>query len=66
MHGHNDDIMCLKVNNNGERNIAVSGQVGKKPAVHVWDTTSGKKIKRLKLNQNSRAVGVCAINDDGS
>lgn len=23
--GHNDDIMCLKVNNNGDRNFAVSG-----------------------------------------
>jgi WD40 repeat protein len=58
--------MCLKVNTHGDRSFAVSGQVGKKPAVFVWDTTTGKKVKRVKLNQNSRAVGAIAINDDGS
>jgi WD40 repeat protein len=63
---HSNDIMCLKVNVNGDRNWAVSGQVGKSPAVFVWNTATGEKRQRIKLNRNSRQVTACAISKDGS
>jgi WD40 repeat protein len=46
---HNNDIMCMKINTNGSRQCAVSGQVGKSPSVFVWDTVSGQKISRVNL-----------------
>ena len=41
---HNNDIMCMDVNTSGGRNLAVTGQVGKWPAVFIWDTTTGEKV----------------------
>ena len=61
---HNNDIMCLKVNVNGDRQWAVSGQVGKSPSVFVWNTQTGEKKHRFKLNKNSRQVSACAISPD--
>ena len=40
--------MCLKVNA-GSRQMAVTGQVGKSPAVFVWDANTAEKIDRIKL-----------------
>ena len=58
--------MCMKINPNGDRQLAVSGQVGKNPAVFVWDTTTGEKRARVQLAKNSRAVAACAISVDGN
>jgi microtubule-associated protein-like 6 len=32
---HNDDIICLDVNPN--KNIAVTGEMGRRPSLIVWD-----------------------------
>ena len=54
----------MKINTHGNRQCAVSGQVGKSPSVFVWDTCSGQKMKRVNLQQGSRAVAACAISTD--
>lgn len=38
---HNNDITSMNVNVCGDRTRAVTGQVGKNPAVFVWDTQTG-------------------------
>ena len=48
---HNNDIMCMDVNTSGGRNLAVTGQVGKWPAVFIWDTTTGEKVQRFQLDK---------------
>ena len=64
--GHSNDVMCLKVNTDGDRTLAVSGQVGKHPAVFVWNTETGEKVFRTQLAKNARGVSACCINADGS
>lgn len=61
---HTNDIMALNVNTHGDREWAVSGQVGKSPPVFVWNTRTGEKKSRLKLAKNARAVAACAISTD--
>jgi hypothetical protein len=41
--------MSLNVNHCGDREWAVSGQVGKSPPVFIWNTRTGEKKKRIKL-----------------
>jgi len=62
---HNNDIMSLKVNISGGRNIACTGQVGKNAPAFTWDTTTGQKIKRIALAKNERGVAAIAISPDG-
>ena len=63
---HNNDVMCMDVNTSGGRNLAVTGQVGKFPPVFVWNTETGEKISRVKLDKGSRAVAAVCISPDGS
>jgi WD40 repeat protein len=63
---HNNDIMSLKVNISGGRNIAATGQVGKNAPAFTWDTTTGEKINRIALAKNERGVAAIAISPDGS
>lgn len=63
---HNDDILTLNVNTAGGRNLAVTGQIGKKPSVHVWDASTAEPVQRIKLSQGARGVAAVAINNDGS
>ena len=35
---HSNDIMSMNVNVTGNREMAVTGQVGKNPAVFIWNT----------------------------
>jgi hypothetical protein len=65
-HHHSDDIMCLKVNVNGNRQWAVTGQTGKSPAVHVWNTVTAEHRARFKLPKGARQVSACAISKDGA
>lgn len=58
--------MSLNVNTHGDREWAVSGQVGKSPPVFVWNTRTGEKRSRLKLQKDARAVAACAISSDAS
>jgi hypothetical protein len=37
--GHNNDILSLKMNTSKGSNLVVSGQVGKSPAIFVWDAS---------------------------
>lgn len=62
---HNNDIMSLKVNISGGRNIAATGQVGKNAPFFTWDTTTGQKINRRALAKNERGVAAIAISPDG-
>lgn len=63
---HTNDIMSLNVNSCGDRCWAVSGQVGKSPPVFVWNTQTGEKRSRLKLEKAARAVAACCISSDGN
>lgn len=64
LHHHTNDIMSMNVNTNGDREWAVTGQVGKSPPVFVWNTKTGEKRSRLKLQKDARAVAACAISTD--
>lgn len=57
--------MSLCVNTAGDREWAVSGQVGKWPPVFVWNTRTGEKRSRIKLEKGARAVAACAISSNG-
>lgn len=61
---HNNDIMCMNVNTSGDREWAVTGQVGKAPSIFVWNTITGEKKQRFKLAKNARGVSACAISPD--
>ena len=58
---HSDDVMCMKINPYSTRQWVVSGQVGKSPAIFVWDSITGEKRTRFNLAKNARAVAACAI-----
>mmetsp|Transcript_5834 Transcript_5834/g.9343 ORF Transcript_5834/g.9343 Transcript_5834/m.9343 type:complete len:222 (+) Transcript_5834:21-686(+) len=60
-HHHNNDIMCLDVNTSTGRQWAATGQVGKSPSIFVWNTQTGEKKARFKLERNSRAVSAIAL-----
>lgn len=64
LHHHTNDIMAMNVNTHGDREWAVTGQVGKSPPVFVWNTRTGEKKARLKLAKAARAVAACAISTD--
>ena len=55
--------MC--VNTSGSREWAATGQVGKWPPVFVWNTQTGEKRSRLKLEKGARAVAAVCISGDG-
>ncbi len=63
--GHNNDILALKMNTCNGVNLCVTGQVGKAPAVFVWDASSCQKVQRVKLPQGARGVSAVAISEDG-
>ena len=59
---HTDDITSLKIS--VDRNLAVSGQVGQAPAAFLWDSITGEKKQRFKLNKGARGVDCIAISSD--
>ena len=54
--GHTDDILCLAMHPSGS--IVATGQIGRVPVIHVWDTTTRKTLSILK---NGHERGVCAV-----
>ena len=56
---HNDDIICLKVSQN--REIVITGQVGHKPWVFLWDSTTAELNQKIELPGGSRGVTACCI-----
>jgi microtubule-associated protein-like 6 len=55
---HNNDIICLAYN--GNKNIVVSGEMGRKPAIVVWDANTAENIGILpsKLEKNISNVAI--------
>ena len=53
---HTDDILCLALH--PMKDYAATGQVGRDPAIHVWDITKTTTISILK-GQHQR--GVCSV-----
>jgi len=60
---HTDDIMCIRIN--GNRDTAVSGQVGSKPTIFTWDACTGEKKQRLKIAKGARGIQAVSINAEG-
>ncbi|XP_023587448.1 echinoderm microtubule-associated protein-like 5 isoform X1 [Trichechus manatus latirostris] len=54
--GHDDDILCLAVH--PLKDYVATGQVGRDPSIHVWDTET---IKPLSILKGSHQYGVCAV-----
>ena len=51
---HTDDVLCLSLNDS--RKLAVSGQVGQRPYVYVWDCENGEMRTQMRLDIGSRGV----------
>ncbi|KAA8578091.1 hypothetical protein FQN60_011515, partial [Etheostoma spectabile] len=54
--GHDDDILCLATH--PLKDYVASAQVGRDPAVHVWDVQT---LKCLSLLKGHHSKGVCAL-----
>ncbi|XP_029927079.1 echinoderm microtubule-associated protein-like 6 isoform X2 [Myripristis murdjan] len=54
--GHDDDILCLSTH--PHKDYAATGQVGRDPAIHVWDVQT---LKCLSLLKGFHQRGVCAL-----
>uniref|UniRef100_UPI003AAE605C echinoderm microtubule-associated protein-like 6 n=1 Tax=Centroberyx gerrardi TaxID=166262 RepID=UPI003AAE605C len=54
--GHDDDILSLTVH--PLKDYVASGQVGRDPAIHVWDIQT---LKCLSLLKGHHSRGVCAL-----
>ncbi|XP_061084049.1 echinoderm microtubule-associated protein-like 6 isoform X3 [Conger conger] len=54
--GHDDDILSLAVH--PLKDYVATGQVGRDPAIHVWDTQT---LKCLSLLKGHHQRGVCAL-----
>jgi len=61
--GHTDDIMALGLD--PKRKLCVTGSLGARPDILVWDTESMKVIARTKLGRNTRAVSSIRFSKDG-
>lgn len=58
---HRDDIISFDIST--DRKLVVTGQVGKSPSVHVWDSESQEKLASFALTQDKgvSARGVSAV-----
>jgi WD40 repeat protein len=56
---HMDDILSLDMS--ADRKLVVTGQVGKSPSVHVWDSETAESKCYFKLKEGSRGVAAIAI-----
>ncbi|KAI4568505.1 hypothetical protein MJT46_008303 [Ovis ammon polii x Ovis aries] len=54
--GHDDDILCLAVH--PLKDYVATGQVGRDPSIHIWDTET---IKPLSILKGYHQYGVCAV-----
>ncbi|XP_036887500.1 echinoderm microtubule-associated protein-like 5 isoform X3 [Sturnira hondurensis] len=54
--GHDDDILCLAVH--PVKDYVATGQVGRDPSIHIWDTET---IKPLSVLKGCHQCGVCAV-----
>ena len=56
---HMDDILSLDVSS--DRKTVVTGQVGKAPSVHIWDSDTLESKCSFKLKEGARGVACLAI-----
>ena len=61
--GHTDDVLCLAVHPSAS--IVATGQVGRRPSIHVWDPLT-LECKANIFGFHTRGVGLVAFNADGS
>ncbi|XP_048456948.1 echinoderm microtubule-associated protein-like 6 [Rhincodon typus] len=54
--GHDDDILCLAIH--PVKDYVATGQVGRDPSIHIWDTQT---LKCLSLLKGQHQRGVCAL-----
>uniref|UniRef100_A0A8D0QMF1 EMAP like 5 n=1 Tax=Sus scrofa TaxID=9823 RepID=A0A8D0QMF1_PIG len=54
--GHDDDILCLALH--PLKDYVATGQVGRDPTIHIWDTET---IKPLSILKGYHQYGVCAV-----
>eukprot|EP00741_Cyanophora_paradoxa_P013198 tig00000178_g12750.t1 len=59
---HDDDILCLAVHPDGR--LVATGQVGKKPAIYVWDADK-MTVKAKLVGPHTRGVAALAFSPDG-
>ena len=60
--GHDDDIISLAVS--PDRQFVATGQLGKRPAVHVWDASTGQGICVLPTF-HTRGIPCVTFSPDG-
>lgn len=60
--GHTDDIVSLSVTS--DRTLLATGQVGDKPAICIWDLSSGELKNKFNLGRNMRACKALAWSKD--
>lgn len=56
---HMDDILSLDVS--PDRKLVVSGQVGKAPSIHVWDSETAESKCMFRLKEGSRGVAGISV-----
>ncbi|EHB11852.1 Echinoderm microtubule-associated protein-like 5, partial [Heterocephalus glaber] len=54
--GHDDDILCLAIH--PLKDYVATGQVGRDPSIHIWDTET---VKPLSILKGYHQYGVCAV-----
>lgn len=60
--GHTDDIICLAANQNPKyKTVVATGQVGKVPAIHVWDVVTKQTLSILKVNVLFKLLCNCVL-----
>jgi len=43
------------------RHLAVTGQVGSRPTLFVWDATTGEKKQKFELKKGARGISAVAF-----
>lgn len=61
--GHTDDIMALGVC--PQRKLVVTGSLGSRPLIVVWDSHTMEIIAKTNLGRNTRAVSSIRFSKDG-
>jgi microtubule-associated protein-like 6 len=62
--GHHDDVTCLKIC--AQRKMVATGQIGKKPVLHVWDVDSRQSKMYKRLAVKDKSITAIAISPDAS
>lgn len=57
---HDDDILCLALHPTSD--YVATGQIGRDPSIHVWDSDS---MECLSVLQGEHYRGVCAVDFSG-